>query len=253
MEREMSLQRSELAHLSRAASLSALSSSLAHELNQPLTAILSNAQAGTRFLARDPADIEEVRVSFANVVDNAKRAGDVIRKLRSMLRNDQTEFIRLDANEVIQEVLQIIRSDLIERKVGVVLELAVGLPQVKGDRVQLQQVLLNLMMNAADAMVAITDGRKLTLRTLLAEHGAVEVQVEDVGCGISEHDLSRIFSPFVTGKKGGMGLGLSVCSMLIQLHGGKLWATNNCKEGATLHFLLPAYGDNLGTRTHLSA
>jgi two-component system, LuxR family, sensor kinase FixL len=252
MEREMSLQRNELAHLSRAASLSALSSSLAHELNQPLTAILSNAQAGVRFLARQPADTDEVRVSFANVVDNAKRAGDVIRKLRSMLRNDRTEFIRLDANEVIQEVLQIVRSDLIERKVGVVLELATGLPRVKGDRVQLQQVLLNLMMNAADAMAASTDGHKLTLRTLAAENGAVEVQVEDAGCGISVDDLTRIFSPFVTDKKGGMGLGLSVCSMLIQAHGGKLWATNNCKRGATLHFRLPAYGDDLDAGTHLS-
>lgn len=243
MERDAAVQRDELAHLSRAASLSALSSSLAHELNQPLTAILSNAQAGARFLARQPPDLTEVGISFANVVDNAKRAGDVIRKLRSMLRNDRTEFVRLDINDVVREVMEIMRSDLIDRRVEAVLELAEELPAVRGDRVQLQQVMLNLMMNAADAMSSVARSRILTVRTLPAEHGEVEVQVADTGPGIPEQDLARIFAPFVTGKKGGMGLGLSVCTMLIQAHGGRLWATNSSAGGATLHFRLPLHGD----------
>lgn len=247
VEREAALQRDELAHLSRAASLSALSGSLAHELNQPLTAILSNAQAGVRFLARQPPDMEEVRISFTNVVDNAKRAGDVIRKLRSMLRNDRTEFIRLDINDVVREVMEIMRSDLIDRRVEVVLEQAENLPPVKGDRVQLQQVLLNLMMNATDAMGGVAHERILSVRTLSAEQGEVEVQVADTGPGIPQEDLARIFAPFVTGKKGGMGLGLSVCSMLIQAHSGRVWATNNDAGGATLHFHLPPYdGSNPG-------
>jgi two-component system sensor kinase FixL len=245
MEREAALQRDELAHLSRVASLSALSSSLAHELNQPLTAILSNAQAGARFLAHQPPDAGEVAISFTNIVDNAKRAGDVIRKLRSMLRNDRTEFVRLPIDDVVREVLQILRSDLIDRRVEVVLELAADLPPVKGDRVQLQQVLLNLMMNATDAMAGIAHPRVLTVCTLLAEHGEVEVQVADNGPGIPEPDLARIFAPFVSGKKGGMGLGLSVCAMLVQAHAGMLWATNNSAGGATLHFRLPAYSDAL--------
>jgi two-component system, LuxR family, sensor kinase FixL len=241
LEREAALQRDELAHLSRVASLSALSSSLAHELNQPLTAILSNAQAGARFLARQPPDAEEVAISFANVVDNAKRAGDVIRKLRGMLRNDRTEFVRLDIGDVVREVLQILRSDLIDRRVEVALELAADLPSVKGDRVQLQQVLLNLMMNATEAMGNVAQARMLTVRTLLAEDGEVEVQVADNGTGVPEQDLARIFAPFVSSKKGGMGLGLSVCAMLVQAHAGMLWATNNSDGGATLHFRLPQF------------
>jgi len=243
MEREAALQRDELAHLSRVASLSALSSSLAHELNQPLTAILSNAQAGARFLARQPADVGEVAISFTNIVDNAKRAGEVIRKLRSMLRNDRTEFVRLDIDDVVREVLQILRSDLIDRRVEVVLELAADLPPVKGDRVQLQQVLLNLMMNATDAMSGVAHPRVLTVCTLLAEDGEVEVQVADNGSGIPEQDLARIFAPFVTGKRGGMGLGLSVCAMLVQAHAGMLWATNDSGGGARLHFRLPRHAD----------
>jgi len=244
MEREAALQRDELAHLSRVASLSALSSSLAHELNQPLTAILSNAQAGARFLARQPPDADEVAISFTNIVDNAKRAGDVIRKLRSMLRNDRTEFVRLEIDDVVREVLQILRSDLIDRRVEVALELAEDLPPVKGDRVQLQQVLLNLMMNSTDAMGSVAHPRVLTVRTLLADDGEVEVQVADNGPGIPEQDLARIFAPFVSGKKGGMGLGLSVCAMLVQAHAGTLWATNNSDGGATLHFRLPTHADS---------
>ncbi|HZX90249.1 MAG TPA: PAS domain S-box protein [Rudaea sp.] len=243
MEREAALQRDELAHLSRVASLSALSSSLAHELNQPLTAILSNAQAGARFLAHKPSNVEEVAISFAKVVDNAKRAGDVIRKLRSMLRNDRTEFVRLDIDDVVREVLQILRIDLIERRVEVALELAADLPPVKGDRVQLQQVLLNLMMNATEAMGGVAHARVLTVRMLLAEDGDVEVQVADNGSGIPEPDLARIFAPFVTGKAGGMGLGLSVCSTLVQAHSGTLWATNNSAGGATFYFRLPRFPD----------
>lgn len=239
VEREAALQRDELAHLSRTASLSALSSSLAHELVQPLTAILSNAQAGTRFLARQPSDIEAVRASLGNVVDNAKRASDVIRRLRSMLRKDAAEFVQLDINDVVRDIMQILRSDLIERRVDVVLDLKDDLPRTSGDRIQLQQVMLNLIMNAADAMSGDNHARRLTLRTLAAASGDLEVQVEDTGSGIAEADLDRIFTPFVTTKKGGMGLGLSVCAMLIQAHGGSLWATNNNAGGATLHVRLP--------------
>ncbi|MCE5232526.1 MAG: PAS domain S-box protein [Mizugakiibacter sp.] len=242
MERDMAVQRDELAHLSRAASLSALSGSLAHELNQPLTAILSNAQAGARFLARETPDLDEVAVSLANIVDNAKRAGDVIRKLRSMLRNDRTDFVQLDINSVVRDTMLIVRSDLIDRRVEAVLDLSEELPRVKGDRVQLQQVLLNLIMNAADAMSEVARGRRLTLRTLVNGRSAVELQVADVGPGIPERDLERVFEPFVTGKRGGMGLGLSVCTMIVQAHGGKLWATRNSAGGATLHFLLPVLG-----------
>ncbi len=184
-----------------------------------------------------------MRASFGHVVDNAKRASDVIRKLRSLLRKDGTEFTRLDINDVVRDIQLIVRSDLIERHVEVVLDLHDDLPQISGDRVQLQQVLINLMMNAADAMSMDGRVRRLTIRTLATASGDIEVHVEDTGTGIPEHDLERIFAPFVTTKDGGMGLGLSVCTMLIKAHAGSLWATNNRAGGATLHFRLPRSAD----------
>jgi two-component system sensor kinase FixL len=238
-EREAAVQRDELAHLSRVALLSELSGSLAHELNQPLTAILSNAQAAARFLARSPPDLEEVRESLVNIVESDKRAGEVIRRLRAMLRKEPPEFRQLDLNEVVLDVLRIIRSDLLNRNVETRLELAQQLPFVHGDRVQLQQVLLNLIMNGTDAMAEVTTGRVLTLRTLVLASDGVEVQVADVGRGIPEGDLERIFSPFVTTKREGMGLGLAVCTTIVEGHRGRLWSSNNAGPGATLHLVLP--------------
>jgi PAS domain S-box-containing protein len=238
-ERESQVQRDELAHLSRVALLSELSGSLAHELNQPLTAILSNAQAATRFLAHSPPNLEEVRESLVNIVESDKRAGEVIRRLRAMLRKDPPEFQRLDLNEVVQDVLRIIRSDLLNRNVETRLELAEVLPLVHGDRVQLQQVLLNLIMNGTDAMADVPAGRVLTVRSLVTPAGGVEVQVADIGRGIPEGDLERIFSPFVTSKREGMGLGLAVCTTIAEAHSGRLWASNNAGAGATLHLELP--------------
>lgn len=242
-DRESALQRDELAHLSRVALLAELSGSLAHELNQPLTAILSNAQAAVRFLAHSPPNLDEVRDSLTNIVENDKRAGEVIRRLRAMLRKDRADHLRLDMNDVVLDVLRIIRSDLLNRNVDVVLELEPNLPPIEGDRVQLQQVLLNLMMNGADAMADVSAGREITLRTRLSDASGVHVSVSDVGRGIPEDDLERIFSPFVTTKTSGIGLGLAVCVSIIRTHRGTIWATNNSTRGATLHFKVPALGD----------
>jgi PAS domain S-box-containing protein len=238
MERESAMQRDELAHLSRVALLAELSGSLAHELNQPLTAILSNAQAAVRFMAHTPPNLDEVSESLANIVENDKRAGEVIRRLRAMLRKDPADYRRLDVNEVVMDVLRIIRSDLLNRNIELALQLAPNLPAVGGDRVQLQQVLLNLVMNGSEAMSEFSEGRQLTIRTQSTFVG-VEVSVADVGSGIPAEDLERIFSPFVTSKSDGMGLGLAVCTTIIQTHGGKLWASNNIQRGATVHFSLP--------------
>lgn len=246
MERESAMQREELAHLSRVALLSELSGSLAHELNQPLTAILSNAQAAMRYMAHSPPNLDEVRESLANIVESDKRAGEVIRRLRAMLRKDPPEFQRLDANEVIEDVLRIIRSDLLNRNVAIRLEQAQTLPLIDGDRVQLQQVMLNLIMNGSDAMSDKKDGRVLTLRTHVSPAGGVEVQVSDVGKGIPESDLERIFLPFVTTKGDGMGLGLAVCTTIVQAHRGRLWATSNTGPGTTLHLELPSQSQASG-------
>ncbi len=242
-EREAALQRDELAHLSRVALLAELSGSLAHELNQPLTAILSNAQAAIRYLAHKPPNLNEVREILTNIVENDKHAGEVIRRLRAMLRKDATNYRRLDINEVVQDVLRIIRSDLLNRSVEIVLQLAPDLPAVNGDRVQLQQVLLNLIVNGSDAMAENTQERQLTVSTKMPVVGEVEVTVCDVGPGIAPEDIERIFSPFVTSKADGMGLGLAVCTTIINAHRGRLWATNNATRGATLHFCIPVFSD----------
>ena len=241
--KQAAVQRDELAHLSRVVMLAELSGSLAHELNQPLTAILSNAQAALRFLGHSPPNVGEVRESLTNIVENDKRAGEVIRRLRTMLRKERAEYRHLDINDVVLEVLRIIRSDLLNRNVEIALELAPDLPAIEGDRVQLQQVLLNLMMNAADAMAAVAESPELVLRTQLSDAGGVQVSVKDVGRGIPADDLARIFMPFVTSKPSGMGLGLAVCESIIHAHRGTIWATNNARRGASFHFKLPALGD----------
>lgn len=238
-EKDAALRRSELAHLSRVALLAELSGSLAHELNQPLTSILSNAQAGSRFLARDPPDLDEVRESLRNIIDSDKRAGEVIRRMRAMLRNEPPDVQRLDLNEVIEDVLHILHSDLITRDVEARLELATALPPILGDRVQLQQVVMNLVINACDAMAGEAEQRQLRISTRESIDGKVELVVVDHGTGIPAPDLERIFSPFVTSKRTGLGLGLAVCASIVQAHHGRLWAENNEGRGATLHLELP--------------
>ncbi len=243
MDRELATQRDELAHLSRVVLLSELSGSLAHELNQPLTAILSNAQAAAHFLTHSPPNLDEVRESLTSIVENDKRAGEVIRRLRGMLRKERADYRRLDINDVVLDVLRIIRSDLLNRNVEIILDLGPNLPPIDGDSVQLQQVLLNLVVNGIDAMASVAEGRELTIRARLTDCRAVEVSVEDAGMGIPRNDLERIFSPFVTTKSGGMGLGLAVCASIIQSHHGTIWATNNAAHGATVHFSIPALAD----------
>lgn len=239
MEQESALQREELAHLSRVTLLGELSGSLAHELNQPLTAVLSNAQAALRFLAHDPPNLDEVRESLVHIVENDKRASEVIRRLRAMLRKELLDYQSLDINEVVQDVLRLINSDLLNRRIHVILDLAADLPAINGDRVQLQQVLLNLVINACDAMRDISDERTLTVRSRLVPGPGIEVSISDVGHGIATGELERIFEPFITSKAEGIGLGLPICRTIIQAHQGTLWASNNDANGSTLHFTLP--------------
>lgn len=239
LEREAALQRDELAHLSRVTLLGEMSGSLAHELNQPLTAILSNAQAALRFLQHDTPDLGEVHDSLVHIVEADKRASEVIRRLRAMLRKEQATFQQLSINEVVRDVFRLINSDILTRNVIVTLDLAPSLPLISGDRVQLQQVLLNLVINACDAMDQVSTGRSLTVRTQLVPGPAVEVAISDVGRGLPEDDPDSIFTPFVTSKRDGIGLGLPICRTIVQAHRGSLWATNNASRGATLHFVLP--------------
>jgi two-component system sensor kinase FixL len=239
LERATARQRDELAHLSRVAMLGELSGSLAHELNQPLTAILSNAQAAQRFLAQSPPRLDGLAEILSDIVRSDHRAGAVIQRIRSLLRKESAQRNPLDINDVVEETLRLMRSDLLNRRVVVRADLGEGLPAVSGDRNQLQQVLLNFMMNGCDAM----DGRdmdgRLLVRTRTTADGNVDFSVADRGTGIPSADLERIFEPFVTTKSHGMGLGLTICRSIVDAHGGRLWATNNSDGGATLHCELP--------------
>ena len=231
------------AHLSRVAMLGELSGSLAHELNQPLTAILSNAQAAQRFLAQSPPRIDKLAEILTDIVKSDHRAEAVIQRLRSLLRKEESQRHPLDINEVVEESMRLMRSDLLSRQVVVSTDLADALPAVSGDRNQLQQVLLNFVINGCDAMDGREVDRRLLVRTQTTVDGNVEVCVVDRGAGIPVANLERIFEPFVTTKATGMGLGLAICRSIVEAHGGRLWATNNADCGATLHCELPAKRD----------
>lgn len=238
---EVARQRDDLVHLARVHALGELSSSLAHELTHPLTAILSNAQAAQRFLDADQVDLNEVREILNDIVTEDQRAGEVIHHLRQLLRKGDPPKQRddVDLNEVIGEVLKIMHSDLINQSVTVDTHLAENLPPVAGDRIQLQQVLLNLVLNACDAMVHCeSPGRQLLIGSK-SENGTVRVSVSDRGRGIPEGKREQVFERFFTTKDQGVGLGLSICRTIINAHQGEIWVTNNGEGGATFHFSLP--------------
>jgi two-component system, LuxR family, sensor kinase FixL len=240
-EEQAARQRNEMAHLSRVTMLGELSGSIAHELNLPLSAILSNAQAAQRVLANGAIDLTELREILNDIVTEDKRASEVIRRLQLWLKKGEVKQHSLCINEVIQDVLKLVHSDLINQKVVVDCELARSLPTITGDPVQLQQVLLNLVVNACDAMTDCnTAERRLLIRTGTENgSGAVVVSVTDRGGSIPAEKMKQIFEPFFSTKAKGMGLGLSVCHSIIAAHRGQLWATNNADCGATFHLSLP--------------
>lgn len=241
-EHETAEQRKELTHLARVASLGEMAGSLAHEINQPLMAILSNARAAQRFMALENADLVEVRAILADIVADDQRAGEVINRLRALLRKGEVQRGPFDLNDIAADVLRLTRNELLNRGVAVSVELAPNLPSTLGDRIQVQQVLLNLVMNACDAMEGVSGSRQLVVRTRIADGAAVEVSISDSGRGIPPADLERIFEPFVTTKERGLGLGLSVCRTIVAAHGGRLWAESVDGRGATLRVKLPTPG-----------
>jgi C4-dicarboxylate-specific signal transduction histidine kinase len=211
-------------------------------LNQPLAAILSNAQAGLRFLAQEDVNLSEVRDILKDIVADDKRAGEVIHRLRLLLRKDEVQYQPLAINAVVQEVLKLVRSDLASRNIVVKIDLSSRLPNVIGDRVLLQQVLLNLILNGCDAAshVGCVEQRRLCIRSLW-NGDAVQVSVSDQGRGIAIDDMESIFEPFFTTKPQGLGLGLAICRTIIKAHNGQLWAANNTDCGASVNFTLPSY------------
>lgn len=232
--------REEIAHLSRVAMLGELSGSLAHELNQPLTAILSNAQAAQRFLARDSFDKAELQEILRDIVEADRRAGEVIRSLRALFKKGETCRQPLQINGIVQDVLKLIQSDALNHGVVVSAELTEQLPVVSGDSVQLQQVLLNLTLNAIDALAASGSGRRiLNVGTSLLPGEGVKVVVRDNGPGVAQEVQARIFEPFVTTKSQGLGLGLAICRSILEAHGCVLNLRSDPEKGAEFSFVLP--------------
>jgi PAS domain S-box-containing protein len=229
--------RQELAHIARVATMGELTASLAHELQQPLAAIRANAGAGRRLLGEP--DLDQVRDILAEIDGDAGRAGEIINRLRRLLRKAEVERARLDVNDLAADVIRLMQGDAMLRNVAIDVELAPGLPDVEGDRVQLQQVILNLGMNSLDAMRDVEpDARRLKVRTS-GEDGAVVVAIVDSGCGVPEETIDRIFEPFFTTKSTGMGMGLSIARTIVEGHGGRLWAENNPGGGAAFFITLP--------------
>jgi two-component system sensor kinase FixL len=239
-ESELQHNREELAHVTRISTMGELAASLAHELNQPLTAIMSNAQAAQRFMAANPADLEEVREILKDIVQDDSRASEVIQKMRGLVRKGEVVFVPLDIAEVIRDVARLVHSDAVLLNVDVAMELSFGLPLVRGDRVQLQQVVLNLMLNAFDAMKDCpVNERRVMLQAEQDGAGMTKVSVCDRGTGLGADKLDRIFQPFYTTKRDGLGMGLSISRSIIEDHGGHLWAENNPDRGATFCFTVP--------------
>lgn len=236
---EASLQQDDAAHLSRVSMLETLSGSLAHELNQPLAAILANAQAARRFLDGPEPDLDEVRASLAAIAESDLRAAGIIKRLRALLRKDTSEFAAFDVGTAISEVAEMLRSDLLIREVELQVDVHGPLPPAWGDPIQVQQVVLNLVMNACDAMRQRPPPRQVIVRAT-AEDGAIRVTVEDHGSGVDAGDLERIFDPFHTSKREGLGLGLSVCRTIVIAHQGEIWAeSEGAGRGTAVSFRLP--------------
>jgi signal transduction histidine kinase len=241
---EAQQRRNELAHVTRVAALGELTSSIAHELNQPLTAIRNYANAAQRFLSQSEPDLSKARDALEGIVRDDRRAAEVISRVREFLKKEEPRHHAVQMNQVIQEVLAFIRSDAVLEGLTIETELAPALPVVQGDRVQLQQVLLNLILNSVDAMNKVKpELRKLVIKTENEEGRNVKVSVRDLGAGIDEAHRAKLFESFFTTKPKGMGMGLAISQRIIHAQGGSIWADNNPDGGATFCFTLPTGKD----------
>ena len=239
-EADADVQRQEIAHLMRVSMLGELSGGLAHELTQPLTAILSNAQAGKLLLAKGNKSLSEIGNIFDDIIAEDERAGEVINRLRGMLKKGDVKHETIDMNDLIASTLRLLHSELIDRRMSVSFDNVPNLPAVHGDPVQLQQTLLNLLMNAMDATENVPPARRrISVSAATTDDGGVEVHIYDRGTGLPPSREHKVFEPFFTTKERGLGLGLSICTSIVKLHGGTLSLQNNVREGASAVFRLP--------------
>ena len=235
---------SDLARVNRIATAGALSASIAHEVNQPLTGIVARGSAALRWLSGPRPDVDRARAALTQIVDAGLRASDVVKGIRAMFKKDTDVKTLLDINRIILEVLGIMRIDLQKHEVTVQLDLDEQLPPIVGERVQLQQVLLNLIMNAVEAMDGVKDrGRILRIKSALTAANRLLVVVKDTGTGIDADAIKRVFDPMFTTKSHGMGMGLSICRSIVEAHHGRLWALPDEDHGSVFQFELPVSGD----------
>jgi len=241
-ERRYSEVHMELAHANRVATMGQLSASIAHEVSQPMAAAVLNADIALQFLRAQPPDLEEVREALDSIVKDCNRASAVMNRMRALIKKAPPRKDSLEINEAILEVIALTRGEVVKNGVSVQTQLAEGLPLMQGDRVQLQQVLLNLIINAVEAMSGVSAGsRELLISTGKAEPHGVLVAVRDSGPGLAPASLERPFEAFYTTKPSGLGMGLSICSSIIEAHGGRLWASANVPRGAIFQFTLPGH------------
>jgi C4-dicarboxylate-specific signal transduction histidine kinase len=233
-----------LAHANRVTTMGQLAASISHEVNQPLAAVVNAAAACQRWLDRGTPNLDEARSAVKWITKEANRASDVIQRVRALANKSSIEKVPLDINDVVREIIALVQRELISHQVSLRTELAPALPMILGDRVQLQQVVINLVMNGIEAMQSITDRpRELVIRSRQDETPRVLVSVTDCGDGISAENKDRLFNAFFTTKSSGMGMGLSICRSIMEGHGGRLWATANVPHGATFQFTLPVNAD----------
>jgi two-component system, LuxR family, sensor kinase FixL len=243
--------RQDIAHVGRVSVMGQLSSALAHEINQPLGAILRNAEAAALFLQHPSPDLHEIRAILEDIRKDDRRAGEVIDRMRSLLRREEVAMTALDVGQVLDDVATLLRPDATARNVALQLDVPVGLSPVRGDRVQIQQVLLNLILNAMDALESVEKPtRSVTVTARGDGPDRVEISVADAGRGIAADQLGRIFEPFYTTKSKGIGMGLSISRSIVESHGGKIWAESNALHGATFRFTLPVGGAAHGSHAN---
>ena len=229
---------SDLAHVNRVSTMGELTASLAHEVNQPIAAAITDANTCLRWLTRDPPDMDEAREAASRALKDATRAAEIISRVRLLFKKGTPQRELVDVNEVIREMIVLLRSETTRYSVSVFSDLAADLPQVMGDRVQLQQVLMNLMINGVDAMKGLDAKRELTIRSKRIKNEELMVSVSDTGVGLPPQQADQIFNAFFTTKSHGTGMGLSISRSIVESHGGRLWATDNPPRGASFHLTL---------------
>jgi signal transduction histidine kinase len=236
--RALEQARAELAHISRVTMLGELTASIAHEVNQPLAAVVSNAEAAQRWLDRPMPDLSEARANIEQIIGQGRRAANVVQRLRALSKNSTPQRVPLDINEIVEEAASLVDRELREHSVSLRLDLAAGLNPVSVDRIQLQQVIINLLINAMHAMATV-DVREITVASRSPSPGVVDIWVSDSGVGLSREAMARMFTAFYTTKPQGMGMGLSICRSIVGAHGGRIRAERNAGPGATFHISLP--------------